>query len=816
MPVADALHAEMRRLLIPVAAGDDELLGFLIDWSHFIRKDLRGIPLVVPVGGLVVVETPSRKNAGAHYTPRSLAEEVVKYVLEPLVYKPGPLQINDENAWKLKSSTAILDLKVADIAAGSGAFLVAAARFLASRVTEAWTEEAALSRDEQANPRLANDRAIREVIARCLYGADINPMAVEMCKLSLWLVSMDRNKPFSFVDDKIFCGNSLLGITTLDQLRALHIYPDPKRGRDLLHELVDVDGKIAEATRLRKELASPVDEHNPMRSTRGKLALLAQAHQTTSDLHVIADAIISTGLSLGGKPGAKLDDAYRVLRWQLAQAFPGGGSDGDSTVVNRLIDAGLTPTVHSDFERWQPLHWVLEAPNVFVTGCGFDAIVGNPPFLVAKRVSGAIGSNMREWSAMVTGKGVTGKTDLAAYFLLRGIDLLGDRATLGCIFPDAIREGSTRRVGLSQAVDRGYIYRSSRTTEWPTVSANTRISKVWWTRVQPEALVSADDIQTKLIGSALDPVGGASEQRPKRLENLTAIEGSVFLGDGFLLSIEEAQDLLARDSRNSAVVRPYLNGRAAMDSLPPQSNTWIVDFREMPESIARQFPLPWKIVEDRVRPERMDKDVKKYPRMVNEWWKHWNARPDLYVRLAKLDEVSALAVVSKHGFPVRVPTNVVLSSALIVFPIESFGLYAVLASSWHRIWLEQWGSTMGSRLRYAIGDIWQTFPMPELTNELEDAGKQLWDSVVSAGTSIEGGVTAVMNMVNSMQVATAGPVRNALKRVDLLLGHSYGCIPGGDYGLVQLRSSNRWLPLDSRELLDCLLQENHQRSSLVE
>src|SRR5262249_53981352 len=155
----------------------------------YIRRDLRGVPLVVPIGGLVVAETPSRKNAGAHYTPRSLAEEVVLYALQPLVYEPGPLQTNDEDEWELKSSTAILDLKVADIAAGSGAFLVAAARYLADRVTEAWLKEGLVSDDERENPQHAKDRAIREVIARCLYGADINPMAVEMCKLSLWLVS---------------------------------------------------------------------------------------------------------------------------------------------------------------------------------------------------------------------------------------------------------------------------------------------------------------------------------------------------------------------------------------------------------------------------------------------------------------------------------------------------------------------------------------------------------------------------------------------------------------------------------------------------
>jgi hypothetical protein len=162
---AEIDEADVRRLLTPIAGHDEELLGFLIDWSNYIRRDLRGIPLVVPVGGLVVVETPSRRNAGAHYTPRSLAEEVVLHALQPLVYHPGPLQTNDENAWQLKPSSAILDLKVADIAAGSGAFLVAAARYLADRVTEAWTAEGRLDPEQAANPQRAKDQAIREVIA---------------------------------------------------------------------------------------------------------------------------------------------------------------------------------------------------------------------------------------------------------------------------------------------------------------------------------------------------------------------------------------------------------------------------------------------------------------------------------------------------------------------------------------------------------------------------------------------------------------------------------------------------------------------------
>ena len=144
-----------------------------------------------PRGGLVVVETPSRATAGAHYTPKSLATEVVQYALKPLVYNPGPHQQVD--GWVPVDSDRILDLKVADIACGSGAFLVAAARYLAERVVEAWTAE------DPANAARKDlyTLAIRQVVANCLYGADINDMAIEMCKLSLWLVSLDRDLPFS-------------------------------------------------------------------------------------------------------------------------------------------------------------------------------------------------------------------------------------------------------------------------------------------------------------------------------------------------------------------------------------------------------------------------------------------------------------------------------------------------------------------------------------------------------------------------------------------------------------------------------------------
>ena len=137
-------------------------------------------------------------------------------------------------------------MRVADIAMGSGAFLVAACRYLAGKLIEAWSlegnvdalraltvspVESGLALDVAADPLVIKAR--REIIEHCLYGVDINEMAVEMAKLSLWIVSMDPSRPFTFLDDKLAVGDSLLGITSIEQLEWMHL--NPKAGR-ALHE----------------------------------------------------------------------------------------------------------------------------------------------------------------------------------------------------------------------------------------------------------------------------------------------------------------------------------------------------------------------------------------------------------------------------------------------------------------------------------------------------------------------------------------------------------------------------------------------------
>lgn len=811
-------EAELRRLLTPTAGHDPELLANLIRWGNIIRRDLRGIPLVVPPGGLIVVETPSRRNAGAHYTPRSLAEEVVRYTLEPVVYSPGPIQTSNEDAWKLKPSTAILDIKVADIASGSGAFLVAAARFLAERVTEAWTTEGMLSAAEFSEPKLANNRAIREVVARCLYGADINPMAVEMCKLSLWLVTLDKSKPFSFVDDKILCGDSLLGVTTLDQLRHLHI--DPGRKRKFLQPFVDVDAVISEATGLRKELASTVEENDPQRSIAGKARLLKRSEEVTARLRLMADGIVAAGLALGGKPGAQLEDAYKSLEWALAEAFPVDGIYGNHDNFDAIVTNGLAPTVDTDYQRWQPLHWAIEVPDVMERG-GFDAIIGNPPFLVGKKIRAAVGANYRDYCVATLANGKPGNTDLVAFFLLRAATLVNsNQGQVGVIAAKVIAEGDTREVGLDQLSGFGLeIRRAIRSEQWPSSLVATRYAVVWASKAAVSAATPRilDGAPVRRISTSLEEAD--DDTIPVRLpENAdVAFKGYEFTGNHFFVDAATAYHLIDIDARNGQVVKPLINGRD-LNSSPSQTGLrYALFFRDFSWDEARSYHSPFAHLQHALGRENTEPISGAPP-----WWHARRNSPALTRKLDKLSIVICIAAVSSHAMPVSVPTDRIFSSAVVVVTQSDFCTLAALSSSVHNLWTMRWGSTLDLRIRYTVTDVFETFPRPPATQRLTTAGEELHSRRRHIMLERKLGVTSLYNLVNDPSVSSDQDIcdlRAIHTEIDRATVEAYGWtdikLSHGYYSYKQ-RERFTVSPADRVEILDRLLQENHRRAGLID
>ena len=805
-----------------VVGGDTELRDRIKPFLGIIRQDLRSHPYVVVPGGLLVKETPSRKNAGAHYTPKSLAEEVVLHALQPLCYSPGPHQTGNDAEWKLRPSEEILNLKVADIACGSGAFLVASARYLADRVVEAWL----LEDPDNALRKDLHIRATRQVVANCLYGADINDMAVEMAKLSLWLVSLDRDLPFSFVDDKIFLGNSLLGLTSLEQLRALHIDPANASGQDVLSDVhVDVDAVIRKAIELRERLASEIDEDDPMRSTTAKKRQYDQLQAVTGELRILADGVIASGLPLGGKPGKALDEAYQNLRLAVKKAQPvGAGGADDGAWLESIIDLGLTPTVVTDYERWKPLHWVLEAPDVMIDHGGFDAIVGNPPFLGGKRVSTAVGGDVREWF-INTIAGRPGNADLVAFFLLRALVLLSEAGNVGLIATNSIAQGDTRLVGLDQIVKAGFVItRAIRSRSWPSASANLEYAAVWGTRqaISGDCKLVLDDVIVSEISTLLE-IPGAVFGEPLRLKENAGIAfiGAYVLGSGFLVEPRVAKDWIDADASLSKVVRPYLGGEDLNSRFDLSAPRWVIDFNEMPEGEAKQFPLAWQHALIHVRPQRLEKDEKKYPRMVREWWKFYNTRPALRRAIATLDEVLAVALTSRTLMPVRVSSQPVFSHGVVVFASDDEGLLAVLSSSIHQAWAIRYGSAMRGDPRYTPSDVFDTFPRPAETVALRTLGKALHVSRSTLMEERQLGLTKVYNLVNDPRLTNAedegiASLRRIHREIDLALCDAFGWndLDLG-HGFHEYRDMVRWgvCPKARNEILDRLLAENHRRAA---
>lgn len=161
------------------------------------------------------------KARGATFTPRALAERVVIGALEPLVYKPGPLDTAERAQWELIPPDQILEKKVADIAVGCGVFPLAALRFFTDQILE----------QTPSTWRVRHGQEVRAaVISRCLYGVDIHHGSVAIARLVMALMV-----PLLDIDALIYrqfrCGDSLLGITSLDQIRWMHI--DPARGQEI-------------------------------------------------------------------------------------------------------------------------------------------------------------------------------------------------------------------------------------------------------------------------------------------------------------------------------------------------------------------------------------------------------------------------------------------------------------------------------------------------------------------------------------------------------------------------------------------------------
>lgn len=828
--IRKALSAEPpedRRARLRAACGsDDRLLDRVAPYDALLRDDLRGDPLVFLPGSLFVTQALDRRASGTYYTPRELAEEVVRYALEPVVYDPGPAQERDPSKWRLKGSAELLELKVADIAMGSGAFLVAACRHLAARLLEAWAAETvadasvafAGAEEVPADPLEREALAHRLVAERCLYGVDKNPMAVEMAKLSLWLITLARHRPFSFVDHALRSGDSLLGVTDLRQLRVAHLDPTWHRQSSLDLGFHEVEAAVDRALEDRRALEAFVVRD--VVDAERKAALLAEAEAALADARLLGDLIV--GAALAGLDDADALIATEVPRWLRTMLNPDAPEVermvartqlralADGWLVERRAAVGEVEAV--EWSDRHPFHWALEFPEVSAHG-GFDAIVGNPPFQGGKKITGALGNGYRDYLVEWLAGGARGSSDLVAYFYLRASQLLRLNGGFGLIATNTVAQGDTREVGLDQLIDSGWIlYRAIASEPWPG-GANLEMATVWARRDGWSGASVLDRGEVRGITSAL-AMRSRVEGNAHRLNanRDRSFIGSFVNGIGFVLSLAEAEQMIAADARNADVVRPYLVGEDLNTRPDCSPSRCVIDFRDWPQERAREYPEPFARVEQLVHPVRAKLNRESYRR---RWWQFAERVQGLYRVIAPLDRCIVIAQTSRTMMPTVVPNGLVLSHMLVVFAYDDDEHLGMLMSGFHQSWAMSRGSTMRNDIRYIPTDCFETFPQPDLSHGVGMLGRDLNQHRSGLMLDRQEGLTKTYNRAHDSDEHSDDieQLRELHVRLDYAVCDAYGWDLDLGHGFHETKFGTRFTfaPVPRQEILDRLLELNHER-----
>lgn len=759
----NALH-HVEQAFLPVP---ETLAKRIAPFAKLIRPDAWGKPQIYHKGAFMVTLGTDRRESGTHYTPKALTERIVKSALEPVVYI-GPSEGKPRDKWQLKPPSVLLSLKICDPAMGSGAFLVQACRYLADRLVEAWDATSNSTLQTSNLPAAPADRlaeARRLVSEKCLYGVDINPLAVELAKLSLWLVTISKGRPFGYLDHNLRAGDSLLGIHDVNQLKELRLKPAGTGdnvslfGQDIS---TIIDSALKDRLALRETRILDIRDVERMteldKATRHKL----------ENVECFADLFCGTVLATKGTD-TRVQSALETLPvyasellGQLASTESSGKAaatrQSDKSEFQKAVTQGdlfsykpnLKP-IETDYAaeaakllgNRHPFHWAIEFPEVFAEG-GFDAICGNPPFSGGQHLTGTLGTDYRDYLVRYLAEGKKGSADLVAYFYLRAYQLLRPGGVFGLIACNTIAEGDTRQVGLERMVKQGAeIIAAAPNMPWPgeaaVVISPVTIYKGAW---HGDHLLNG--LPVPMISAFLSAQDEWSPLRLKANEN-QSFQGSIVLGMGFTMSETEAKALIAKNPKNAEALFPYLNGEDLNTDPEQKPSRWVINFFDWSLDRCRRDYLDLlAIVEEKVKPERTrlkaDGSFVLRKPLPERWWQYGEKRPGLYHAIGRgasfvshpkgwtedtpMQRVLAITLVSKTLAFALVPSEIVFANLLAVFALSSFSDFAVMQSNVHASWAWRYCSKMKNDLRYCPVDAFETFPFPSiLPPELEKLGQ---------------------------------------------------------------------------------------------
>ena len=681
--------------------------------------DRNATPDLVRGGAMVLQPSEERRRSGSHYTPRELTEPIVRTALAPILDR-----LRAEGSAPLRPEQ-ILDLKVCDPAMGSGAFLVEACRQLGDALVAAWQAHDAM-------PEIPPDEneiifARRQVAQRCLYGVDRNPKAVDLAKLSLWLVTLAKDHPLTFLDHALRPGDALVGLSRR-QLDAFH-WKDDAEPFQAGFEAMRAREHLARASELRRRIREADDSVSEVELRH----LCDDARYETDNVRLLGDLALAAFFE-GSKPKQRED-----LRRQFGDAVQRGEMHGY---------VGWLEELRRKEPPLAPFHWEIEFPEVFDReNPGFDSVVGNPPFAGKNTVAAANVAGYPDWLKQVHAES-HGNADLVAHFFRRAFGLLRTGGTSGLIATNTIAQGDTRSTGLRWiCTNGGEIYRTRRRVKWPGFAAVV---------VSVLHVHKGDFSGVKLLdGETVDTITAflfhrGAHDDPARLKANAgkSFVGSYVLGMGFTFDDTDAKGvatplagmhrLIAEEPRNQNVIFPYIGGEEVNTSPTHAHHRYVINFRDYPlrrdalgelwadaeedqrrewlrcgivpldypEPVAADWPELLATIEQRVRGARGNHST-------SPWWAFERLRSELFLAIASMDRILANSQVSAMVQFAFLPSDMVYAYTLNVYPLQTNAAFCTLQSRPHEIWARFFASSLEDRLRYTPSDCFETFPFPD-------------------------------------------------------------------------------------------------------
>ncbi len=641
-----------------------------------------------------------RAATGSHYTPDELVQPLLKHSLDYLI------------ADKLKESDkekALLSLRVADIACGSGHILLAAARRIATELAIVRTGE------EQPSP-IAFRVSVRDVILECIYGVDYNPLAVELCKVAFWLEAHNPSQPLNFLDHHIKCGNAIVGYVRREELdRGV---PD-----EAFATIPGDDKEVAAEFRKQNKAERKAQNQTPLNlapEIRKHLEDILQRWREVSGLPERTPDEIATK-KRRYQDFTKSQDAWllnQVACIPLAQFYLPKTQLNYSKLMTdaefRLYWSGQRhPQGQATAAAWvtamqkRLFHWFLEFPEIIERG-GFDCILGNPPYLGGQDLSGTYGHpfcGYVKWEFAPAGL-----SDLVVYFVRRIYSLLRSGGFTAFITTNSIKDGDIRKDGLEPVLaEQGTINFAVRGIKWPG-HANLVVSLVAIHRGEWRGKRVLDGREVPVISAHFEDHLDLGPARPLSENEDRMYQGSIFLGDGFWLTHQEAEAMRSNNPSLDEVIFPVINGQELNNSPSQSPGRQAINFFDWPLEKAEQYGEAFDRVLQLVKPER--ESVNRAARR-ERWWQYAERATGLYSHIQHLHQCFVIARTTKHLNFSALPTNYVFTDALYVFTTDRWDHYAVVQSTLHEVWARKYSGALKQDLRYSPSNCFETFPFPK-------------------------------------------------------------------------------------------------------